>query len=234
MLIPAYSQFSKGDKMVGASVGTFAFNNGSADITVASIGSNNSKNTNYSININPQLGWFFSENMVVGLTLNINPNSQKVSYEQSGNTYQSDKSSGFNIGVGGFLRNYFNGNKLLPFVQFSLNAGISSLKTEGFFYGGSGSSGYKQTYTGNSNGGFFANSALAAGFTKMVGENAGLDVYAGYNFNYNKNTFKRTTLRDDGNNGSIDSRGENETTTKFTNHGFVVGVGFQVFIRRKK
>ena len=68
----------------------------------------------------------------------------------------------------------------------------------------------------------------------MVGDFTGLDFYAGYNFSYNKNTFKRTTLRDNGNDGSVDERSENETTTKFTNHGFIIGVGFQVFLKGKK
>ncbi|MGB5028410.1 MAG: hypothetical protein WBO38_07895, partial [Chitinophagaceae bacterium] len=96
------------------------------------------------------------------------------------------------------------------------------------------SSAYKQTYDGNSSGGFFANAAFTGGFTKLVGENAGLDFYIGYNYSYNKNTFKRTTLRDDGIDGSIDTRAENETTTKFTNHGFTIGAGFQIFLRGKK
>jgi len=34
--------------------------------------------------------------------------------------------------------------------------------------------------------------------------------------------------------GSVDERSENETTTKFTNHGFIIGVGFQVFLKGKK
>lgn len=221
--------------MAGSSVGSVLFNSGSSDITVVSIGSNTSKITSYDARINPSLGWFVSDNTVVGIMLNINPNGQKTSYEQNGSTYQSDKNNSFNIGIGGFARNYFSGNgSLLPFGQVSLNGGISSLKTEGFFYGGSGSSAYKQTYDGNSSGGFFANAAFTGGFTKLVGENAGLDFYIGYNYSYNKNTFKRTTLRDDGIDGSIDTRAENETTTKFTNHGFTIGAGFQIFLRGKK
>ena len=233
--ISATAQFTKGDKMAGASVASIFFNSGNADITVASIGNNISKVTNYGISITPSIGWFISEKTAVGATLNLNPNGQKTTYEQNGSTYQSDKSNGFNIGLGGFVRNYFSDkSSLLPFGQFSLNGGVSNLKTEGFFYGGSGASAYKQTYSGNSSGGFFANASFSAGLTKMMGENAGLDFYIGYNFSYNKNTFKRTTLRDDGNDGTIDSRGENETTTKFTNHGFVLGVGFQVFLRGSK
>lgn len=231
----ADAQFQKGDKMAGASVASVVYNSGSSDITVVSIGSNKSTKKNYSINLNPSLGWFLSSNTAVGVSLNINPAGQKVSYEQNGSTFQSDKTNNFNIGIGGFVRNYFSKrSSLFPFGQVSLNGGISSYKEEGFFYGGFGSSAYKQTYDGSASGGFFANAAFAGGFTKMMGENAGLDFYLGYNFSYNKNVFKRTTLRDDGNNGSIDTRGENETTTKFTNHGFLLGVGFQVFLRGKK
>ncbi len=227
-------QFSRGDRMAGATVGTLLFNSGTADISVASIGSNTSRITSYNVNIGPSLGWFISEKTAVGATLNINPNKQKTTYEQGGSTYQSDQQTGFNFGLGGFVRNYFSGKSLLPFAQFSVNAGLSSTKTEGFFYGGAGSGAYKTSYTGSSNGGLFFNSSFTGGFTRMLGENAGLDFYLGYTFSYNKNEFKRTTLRDDGNNGSIDTRSENETITKFTNHGFTAGVGFQFFLRKKK
>jgi len=227
------AQFSRGDRMAGAAVGTLLYNSGTADISVTSIGSNTSRITSYNLNIGPSLGWFISDKTIIGATLNINPNGQKTSYEQSGSTYQRDKNSGFNFGLGGFVRNYFSGKNLLPFAQFSLNGGLSSVKTDGFFYGGAGSSAYKTSYTGSSNGGMFLNSSFTGGFTRLLGDNAGLDFYLGYNFSYNKNVFKRTTLRDDGNNGSIDTRSENETTTKFTNHGFTAGVGFQIFLRKK-
>lgn len=230
------AQFKKGDRMLGPSIGSFVFNSGSSSISVASIGSSNTTSNGYNLNIAPLYGWFINNKTVVGAILNINPNSQKNTYEENGSTYQSDKSTGFSIGVGGFARNYFsvNQNSLLPFGQISLTAGINNLKTEGFFYGGSGNSAYKITSTGNSSGGFAANAVFSGGFTKMLGENAGLDFYAGYTYTYNNNSFKKTTLRDDMINGTIDERGENETTVKFTNHGFMLGVGFQIFLKKKK
>lgn len=230
-------QFQKADRMVGTTIGSAVFNTGNADISVASIGSNTSKTNSYTIAINPSIGWFINSQTVAGLSLTINPTHQKTTYEQNGSTYQSDQSTNFNIGFGGFARNYFStkkGNSLLPFGQLSLNGGISNLKTEGFFYGGSGASSYKQTYSGNSSGGFYFNTSLSGGFTKMVSAHTGLDFYLGYNFAYNKNTFQRTTLRDDGIDGSIDTRAENETTTRFTNHGLMIGVGFQVFLAPRK
>jgi hypothetical protein len=230
----ANSQFSKGERMIGASVASLVFNSGDADITVTSVGSNKSKVTNYNVTIQPFMGWFITSHTVVGASLNLNPFGNKTTYEQNGSTYQSDKSNSYNIGIGGFARQYLNSkSNLLPFGQFSLNGGMSNLKTEGFFYGGTGPTAYKSTYDGNSSGGGYVNASLTVGFTKMVG-NAGLDFFLGYNYSYNKNVFRRTTLRDLGNDGSIDERLENETTTKFTNNGFMAGVTFQVFVAKKK
>src|SRR5258705_10005637 len=229
------AQFAKGDKMVGASVASIVFNSGNADISVASIGNNISKITNYGVSITPSIGWFISDKTAVGAMLNINPNGQKTTYEENGNTYQSDKLNGFNIGIGGFVRNYFSGKSAwMPFGQFSLNGGISNQKTDGFFYYKGGVPYYKYTYSGNSSGGSFVNAALDLGLTKMFGDNAGLDFFIGYNFAYNKSTFKKTTLFYDSINDPILDVGKNETTNKFTNHGFVLGLGFQVFLRGKK
>jgi hypothetical protein len=229
------AQFKEGDRMVGSSVSSIVYNSGSSDISVAQIGDNTSKITNYNFLINPSMGWFLSEKTAVGGVLNINPNGTKTTYEQNGSTYQSDKSNSFNIGLGGFVRHYLNtSGSLFPFGQFGFNVGISNFKTEGFFYGGSGPTAYKLSYDGSSSGGFYANASLQGGVTKMVGENAGLDVFIGYSYGYNKHTFDKTTLRDNGNDGSVEETLKNETTTKFTNHGFLIGVGFQVFLRKKK
>ena len=232
--ITVNAQFKKGDKMAGASIGSILFNTGNSDITVTSAGSNKSVSNNYSISIIPLMGWFLTGSTAVGFTANLNPYGQKNIYKQNGITFQSDKASGFNIGAGGFIRSYFKKTgKFLPFGQAGVNLGITNFKTEGFFYGGSGASAYKQTYTGNSSGGFYANGSIGAGITKMMGENAGLELFIGYSYSYTNNKFKRTTLFDDGNNGTIDSSSETETTTKSTNHGFMISLGFQIFLRKK-
>lgn len=229
------AQFKKGMKMPGITLGSIVFNSGTSDITVAQIGTATSRITGYNVNISPSLGWFISDDNVVGGLININPYSTKTTYEANGSTFESDKTTNFNIGLGAFFRHYFHAkSSMIPFTQIGLNGGIANLKTEGFFYGGSGATAYKDTYTGDSNGGSYLNSTVQLGMTKMFGDAAGLDIYIGYNFSYNKNTFKKTTNHDDGNNGTIDSRSENNTTTKFTNHGFVLGVGFQVFLKGKK
>lgn len=223
--------------MVGADVGSIFFNSGSSDVTYPSPTTGYTSKTNsYGFSITPSMSWFISDNTAIGVLLNINPTGNKVSYNASGNTYQEDKSNIFNAGIGGFARNYFKSgpSSFKPFGQFSLNLGFSSQKTEGFFYGGSGPNAYKQIYDGKSSGGFFVNAALALGMTKMLNAHTGLDFFAGYNYSRNKHTYKTITKRDEGNNGSIDVTFEDNPTTSFSNHGVVLGVGFQIFLDPRK
>ncbi len=230
------AQFKKGMKMVNASMSTVTYNTGSQTVTFPPPTQGyTTKETSFDIHITPSMGWFISDNTAIGISLNINPSSIKSLFEAGGNTFEKDVSKSFNIGLGGFGRNYFNSSgSYLPFGQLSLNLGMSSQNVNGFLYGGSGSTAFKSTYDGKSSGGLFANATFSLGLTKLVNENTGLDIFAGYTFSYTKSTLKTTTLRDDGNNGSIDVTLVNEPTMKFTNHGFTFGVGFQVFLDAKK
>lgn len=217
--------------MAGASVASLGFNSGTSDQTVSSIGNTTGRVTGYDIDISPSLGWFISSNTAVGFTLNLTPSKEKITFEENGSTFQKDETRRFNIGVGGFVRNYFRSSgTMLPFGQFGLNAGIASFNQDGFFYGGGGSVAYKESYESKSTGGFFANANLLAGVTWMVGQNTGLDLALGYNFNYNKNTLNTTRLRDEGIDGTIEETAKNETITKYTNHNFLLSLGFQVFL----
>jgi hypothetical protein len=230
------AQFKKGDRMAGASVASALFNSGNTDVTFPQVRGYESKSTQYSVRLEPSFAWFISEKTAVGASVNINPAGQKATYKDQGTTFQEDKTTSFNIGIGGFLRNYFGNNtsSFMPFGQVGVNAGISSGSSEGFKYYDDVID-YKLSYEGESSGGFFANALLQFGLTKMVGESTGLDIYIGYNYSYNKNTFKTTTKRD---NAPYDGIAEqtitNEPTSKFTNHGVIVGVGFQIFLRGKK
>lgn len=230
------AQFTKGDKIIGASLASAFFNTGTADQTVTSIGSVTAKISGFAVSFSPSLGWFISDKTAVGVMLNINPAGDKATYEgNNGSTFQKDKSNTLNLGIGGFIRNYFgNSTSLLPFSQFNINGGISNLKREGFLYLGTSPSVDKEMYTTKSSGGTFFNAGINAGFTKMIGENAGLDFFIGYTFTKTKNTIKKIKLIDENNDGSINITEENETTTRLTNHGFQLGIGFQIFLTAKK
>lgn len=92
---------------------------------------------------------------------------------------------------------------------------------------------YKTTYDGKSSGGSFTNATLSLGMTKLLNPHVGLDIFAGYSFSYSKTELKTTTLRDDSNNGSTDLTIIDDRETKTTNHGFVIGVGLQIFLEKR-
>lgn len=226
------AQFTKGTRMPGATTATLLFSSTNADVTFPGAGGYTSKNTYFNTSITPSMGWFISEHTAVGVTLNINPISSSTSLQSGGNTFQRDEYSAFNFGIGVFARNYFGkGSTFLPFGQVGVNAGLASEDNNGFFIANGNA--YKTTYEGRSDGGFFTNANLSLGLTKMLNPHVGIDVYAGYNFSYTKNTLKTTTLRDENNNGSIDLTSVSEPTTKYTKHGLAVGVGLQIFLEKK-
>ncbi len=229
-------QFKKGMRMVGAELGTAFFTAGSSDVSYpAPTNGYTAHTTQFGLNIGPTIGWFISDHSVAGFSLFINPTSNKTDYSSSGSTYEQDKLSGLNLGIGGYARNYFkSSSSFMPFGQVGLNLGVSNQKSSGFFYGGKDSTVYKLTYDGKSSGGFYANAAISIGLTKLLTPHTGLDIALGYTYSYSKNTYKTTTLRDNGNNGTIDQTSVSNPTTKYTSNGVSVSVGFQVFLDPRK
>lgn len=228
------AQMKKGNRIIGASIGSIFFNSGTMEVTVPSPTTGYTvKNNSYGISLNPSMGWFITENLVVGTIINTTFKHEKTTNEASGNTYAEVENNSFNIGIGGFARNYFKSSpgKYVPFIQATLTAGSGTLKNEGFFYNGTA---YKDTYSGKGSGIFNFNADLSIGLTKFLNENTGIDISAGYNFNYNKNTIKSTTFRDVDIDGDVDETLNSKPTQKTTNHGFTISAGYQVFLGKKE
>jgi len=226
------AQFRKGMRMVGATIGNSFFNSGKSDYSYPPPTTGYTSNSNnFGVTLNPSMGWFISDNTVVGALLNAGYTHQKVFNESAGTTYKKDIFNSFNIGIGGFARNYFKSSgSFMPFGQFNLNFGIGSTSNNGFYFINND----KSTYDGKSSGDFYLNTGIALGLTKMLNEHTGLDFFAGYTYSYNKKDMKTTTLTDLGNNGSVDQTAVAEPALKFTNHGVNIGVGFQIFLSKGK
>lgn len=231
----ANAQFSKGDRMVGANVGSVFYNSNKTVYTYPAPTIGVTYNTsNFGVNISPTYGWFINERVVVGPSIIISYNHSKTFYtdDGNGNTFFEEKINRLNLGLGAFARNYFaTQGKFYPYAQVGFNFGIGSSKTEGFEFSNVND---KTTSSGKGSGNFFANAGLSFGITKMLSKYTGLEVSIGYNYAYEKMDFKETSLFDAGNNGSIDQTSVSDLTQKFTNHGVVLGVGFQVFLDKRK
>lgn len=229
---PLSAQFSKGMRMPGVSFGSAFFNSGTTEYTPTS--SNTSGYTSHinkgGFTLSPSLGWFISNDLVLGAQLIAGYDYDKNIDDQNNITFRKNIYKTFNAGLGAFARKYFlTAKSFIPFAQLSISGGTGSSKSNGFMY----ATNYKETYTGKSSGDFFANAGVNLGVTKMLSDHTGLDIYAGYLYSYQKNTFRNATQRDIDFNGSIDEEGVEEVATKKNNHGFSVGIGFQVFLGKR-
>lgn len=226
------AQFSKGMRMTGGTLGSGFFNSGKYDYSFPAPTAGYTSDANsFGISLSPNLGWFISDNTVVGARLSIGYNYEKNIDAFNNVTFRKKTDTKLQIGLGGFARNYFKSSgSFLPFGEVHLDAGIGSSTTEGFTY----TTTYKDSYDGKSSGDFYGDAGLSFGATKMLNPHTGLDFFAGYTFFYNKTKFKTTTQRDVDINGSIDETRIDNPTTKLTNHGFTFGIGFQVFLGKRK
>jgi hypothetical protein len=230
-----HAQFSKGMRMVGTTIGSAFFNSGKYTFTVPppTTGSSESINS-MGISLTPAYGWFISDQTVVGALLTGGYRYDKnIKADINNVTYYKNENKKFSLLAGGFIRNYFQaGGSFHPFGQLSVAAGFGSSNHEGYNYNNAPL--YKESFKGKSSGDFAVNAGVTAGLTKMLSRNVGLDITAGYVYAYNKNKYKTTLNRDVNIDGTIDETETGDLTTKFTNHGFSIGVGFQVFLGNKK
>lgn len=229
----ALPQFKRGDKMTGASLAALSISSGRSTVSFPQIRGYTGTHTGYDLRLGPSFGWFLSSATAIGGILEINPSGNKDTYKDQGTSFQQDKINRLKAGAGVFIRHYFTGKSaLIPFAQAAISSGISTASTEGYKYYRS-SPDYKETYEGKSSGGSYVNAGVQLGLTKMLNPHTGLDIFLGYSFDHTRNTFTTTTLTDNGINGSIDLRAENKPTTKYTAHGVMAGLGFQVFLSGK-
>lgn len=229
---PVMAQFTKGMRMPGITLGSAFFNSGNTEFTPTSPNTSGytSKTNAGGFSLSPSLGWFVTNDMVVGGQLIAAYNYDKNIDEQNNVTFRKNVYKTFNAGLGAFVRKYIlTSGSFIPFGQVNIAGGTGSSSSNGFMY----ATNYKETYDGKSSGDVFANAGINLGLTKMLNDHAGIDIYAGYLYSYNKSKFKTTTQRDIDFNGSIDEEGVEETTTKKTNHGFTIGIGFQLFLGKR-
>jgi hypothetical protein len=220
--------------MVGASVGTIFFNNSSTDFAT-SIGTSSTTSNSFGVTFNPAIGWFINENVAVGIMPDINYSKQKQTGRSStGNTYLKNENNQFNIGVGGFARYYFKGRseKTRLFGQYQLLVGLGGTKTEGFQYETLGV--YVDRYDRKSSGDFFAKTGLNLGVSQFISSRTALDFYVGYTFSYSKSNPTGTSVRDFANPATPDETQKINYDQKVTGNNVVIGVGFQVFLDKRK
>lgn len=123
----SHAQTSKGQLMVGMSSGVLGFGTNSlGGIRFTSAKFNDTDDDkSFSFDLNPRIGYFFIENLAVGLNINT--------------LYQQEKSgeykySGTLLSAGPYLRYYFPLGKILPFAEINSQFGFYNQVSKNPYY----------------------------------------------------------------------------------------------------
>jgi hypothetical protein len=122
--------------------------------------SGSSSSNTFNFNLIPRIGYFVTNNLAAGISLQLNITSDK----DKGNDF---KSTGTTVGAGPFVRYYLPGKTIYPFVEASAGFGSAKLK---YRYG---TTSLEETFN------IFIFGA-GAGIAVPVGEKASMDFMAGY------------------------------------------------------
>jgi hypothetical protein len=230
----ANAQLKKGNRLVGLTVATGLWSGNETEFTAPNAPSSTVETRSFSLQLTPSLGWFLTDQSIVGASVTIGM-SDEVSRQKSGGvTFIENNYNNVDFSAGGYFRYYFNStSSLRPFTHIFLSAGSGSTNTDGFQYYTGSTGTVRSTYDGRSSGRFYYNTGINAGLTKLISANSGLDFYIGYLRTYNKGTNKTEQFDDYSDPGTPDARSNYENTRKNTGNAITFGVGFQVFLNKK-
>ncbi len=164
------AQVNKGRSLIGVSTSFSYFNLGSDILNFGVTSSRDKGNSSVNsdlgsdriitLNLMPRYGYFIADNFALGINLCLASSSEKP-----------DKETRYNMtsfGAGPFLRYYFPGSKILPFIEASSLFGSVSNKYTAASYENSSSSSTRSLGGG-------------IGMAVKIGEKVTFDMMAGYN-----------------------------------------------------
>ncbi len=196
-----FAQRKKGNKTIGTYIGSASINpGGTSKYDYPATPANNSdyKNKSFGIGVGPTMGFFITDNVVVGARVDLyfSTSKSETPEKTSGSVTQSNnsKSNSFSVGLSPFARFFFGDSKSTFWPYAEIQAGISTGPYKSDY-----TSRYKTalpatsyTYTGTtkSSGSPYFSGGAKLGAVKMFSPNLGLDFSAGVTYNRSKATYK--------------------------------------------
>ncbi len=221
----AGAQFTKGTRTVGINVSSIGYSNLTSTFEPTNGGvTGSSGNNNFNVSITPSMGWFLSENVLIGGNLNINFSGAKYT---EGNYLESNANT-FTGGVGGFGRYYFGKSGFMPYAQASLGIAFGS-GTEKL---SANYANYTTKGDGKKGGILAFNGGVGLGITKMLSKHTGLDIGLGYSFSSVSYKYSFEENRQYTNPSSSELLKTNYKYNGIT-HGGTASVGFLIFLDPK-
>jgi hypothetical protein len=219
-----FAQNKKGNWVAGTSFGSTGYSSGeneSSNSTSTNV--SKSESNSFYFSLNPYLGKYVTDNVVVGASVSLSPYSSKSDNSSTGSstTYEY-KTSYFYVGVGPFARFYLMSKnpKGAPYIQ--VNTGLN-------FYPG-----YKSTYTPNTGTGYKVtydkytswNAGAAVGYEHFLNAVIGFFYTLGYSYNHNNYEYTYDYVSGTDFTGKSESHSHNIT--------FAVGLNIHLQSLKKK
>jgi hypothetical protein len=185
-VITLFAQNHKGWWQVGASLGGADYNNSYSETSYSYIPTTySSKGNGFSLYVNPTLGYYVTDKLVLGGSVYLSPYTGKYTNSQSNSTATSEtKYSYFAISIGPMLKCYLGKNQGKGMPYFMVDENMT-------WYPG-----YKSTYTSSTGGGStdrydkysYWNTDAVLGYEHFLNEHIGLNFAVGYRYTYYKYT----------------------------------------------
>ncbi len=221
------AQNKKGNLLAGVNFGGSGISFGNSETSYSYIPSTlfKQKNNSFSLSINPNIGFYISDNFVVGGNITINPYTYKYDNSNTGSTTTSQsKYHAIYLGIGPYGRFYFGDNKGkgMPFLQ--VNTGINFVPGYKYDYTTStGSNDYTEKYNSYTS----WNAEAQLGYEHFINEIIGIQYALGYSYRY----YKYTTSVDFVSSGLTDYASSYKNNSGSIN--FTVGLAIHLSCKKK-
>ncbi len=225
------AQFAKGDWLADMSIGNTSFNKGDYQYTTGT-GSSKQQDRSFSTVLNPTVGYFVGNNLVVGLSLAVGyQHFQSKAYAGTGKISSDYQSASTSLGAAPIIRYYFAGKKQLRWygqVKAAYNTSISN-KNETYYYNTAGDKYMKQlTDYPNNLHGFSAHGLL--GFNYFLSAAIALNSSVGYYYSNLKVSQTYTSIVLSSNTSTTSP----VSSTEQKSGAFAWNIGFSMILHRVK
>jgi len=232
--IPTISnaQFSKGNILIEGGLGNLSLSNNKTHNE--EVGSPDSRNegSGFKISIFPRIGYFVTNNLVVGTTLGIGFSSNKSKSFNSTMGYKEyeSKFSSATLDLLPFVRYYFPGKNIKTRLYGQIGGGVNlalsaKYTSENFDNNGKVVGTYKTNYAKKP---FTVSGEALVGLNHFISQNVAVNAALGYN--YSRSTMTSSYTQTFLNSSSTSTDVKNISTTG----AFVWNVGFTMIIPCKK
>jgi hypothetical protein len=227
------AQFKKGNLLVETSLGNINLGNYNSSTETSGV-TRKYDSKSFSIGLYPRVGFFVTDNVVVGTELSLSfYSSSSNDFNNNGVKTSDSKGSSFDIGLSPFLRYYFNAAKDSKGRFFAqVGGGFSTTASNNYDYNyysgttGALTSKFKYNYPKKP---YYYNANILVGYNYMVASNVALNLNLGYNYRASNSeyTFTNTT--------AAGVATTSPTTINKNNSGNIDWrIGFTMFIPRNK